>query len=157
MNGKLNNDLIDEVLFCKTYVRQFDQLKKIKELFSSVEEFMILHCISSHNTKDLISEIKASEPIVDVDLYIKNYWDSLINKKNSGVSIHGISRDTEIPRTTVKRWTNSLIQRGLIVKNSDGYLVPTGLIRAYCKDLRELVSKDHIDFSSFYSSLEINK
>jgi len=157
MNGKLNNDLIDEVLFCKTYVRQFDQLKKIKELFSSVEEFMILHCISSHNTKDLISEIKASEPIVDVDLYIKNYWDSLINKKNSGVSIHGISRDTEIPRTTVKRWTNSLIQRGLIVKNSDGYLVPTGLIREYCKDLRELVSKDHIDFSSFYSSLEINK
>lgn len=157
MNGKLNNDLIDEVLFCKTYVRQFDQLKKIKELFSSVEEFMILHCISSHNTKDLISEIKASEPIADVDLYIKNYWDSLINKKNSGVSIHGISRDTEIPRTTVKRWTNSLIQRGLIVKNSDGYLVPTGLIREYCKDLRELVSKDHIDFSSFYSSLEINK
>ena len=157
MNEKLNNDLIDEVLFCKTNVRQFNQLKKIKKLFSSVEEFMILHCISSHNFKDLISEIKASEPIVDVDLYIKNYWDSLINKKNSGVSIHGISRDTEIPRTTVKRWTNSLIQRGLIVKNLDGYLVPTGLIREYCKDLRELVSKDHIDFLSFYSSLEINK
>ena len=157
MSGKLNNNLIDEVLFCKTYARQFDQLKKIKELFSSVEEFMILHCISSHNTKDLISEIKASEPIVDVDLYIKNYWDSLINKKNSGVSIHGISRDTEIPRTTVKRWTNSLIQRGLIVKNSDGYLVPTGLIREYCKDLRELVGKEHIDFANFYFSLEINK
>ena len=155
MNGKLNNDLIDEVLFCKTYVRQFDQLKKIKELFSSVEEFMILHCISSHNTKDLISEIKASEPIVDVDLYIKNYWDSLINKKNSGVSIHGISRDTEIPRTTVKRWTDSLIKKKLIDKNLEGYLVPTGLIREYCKDLREFAIKEHIDFANFYETSDI--
>ena len=155
MDEKLSNDFIDEVLFRKTYVRQFDYLKKIKELFSSVEEFMVLHCIASHNSKDLILEIKSSGPIVDADLYIKNYWDSLINKKNSGVSIHGISRDTEIPRTTVKRWTNSLIQRGLIIKNLDGYLVPTGLIREYCKDLRELVSKEHIDFANFYSSLKI--
>lgn len=155
MDEKLSNDFIDEVLFRKTYVRQFDYLKKIKELFSSVEEFMVLHCIASHNSKDLILEIKSSGLIVDADLYIKNYWDSLINKKNSGVSIHGISRDTEIPRTTVKRWTNSLIQRGLIIKNLDGYLVPTGLIREYCKDLRELVSKEHIDFANFYSSLKI--
>lgn len=155
MDEKLSNDFIDEVLFRKTYVRQFDYLKKIKELFSSVEEFMVLHCIASHNSKDLILEIKSSGLIVNADLYIKNYWDSLINKKNSGVSIHGISRDTEIPRTTVKRWTNSLIQRGLIIKNLDGYLVPTGLIREYCKDLRELVSKEHIDFANFYSSLKI--
>mgnify|MGYP001277161438 FL=1 len=155
MDEKLSNDFIDEVLFRKTYVRQFDYLKKIKELFSSVEEYMVLHCIASHNSKDLILEIKSSGLIVDADLYIKNYWDSLINKKNSGVSIHGISRDTEIPRTTVKRWTNSLIQRGLIIKNLDGYLVPTGLIREYCKDLRELVSKEHIDFANFYSSLKI--
>lgn len=155
MDEKLSNDFIDEVLFRKTYVRQFDYLKKIKELFSSVEEFMVLHCIASHNSKDLILEIKSSGLIVDADLYIKNYWDSLINKKNSGVSIHGISRDTEIPRTTVKRWTNSLIKKGLIIKNLDGYLVPTGLIREYCKDLRELVSKEHIDFANFYSSLKI--
>ena len=155
MDEKLSNDFIDEVLFRKTYVRQFDYLKKIKELFSSVEEYMVLHCIASHNSKDLILEIKSSGLIVDADLYIKNYWDSLINKKNSGVSIHGISRDTEIPRSTVKRWTNSLIQRGLIIKNLDGYLVPTGLIREYCKDLRELVSKEHIDFANFYSSLKI--
>jgi DNA-binding MarR family transcriptional regulator len=155
MDEKLSNDFIDEVLFRKTYVRQFDYLKKIKELFSSVEEYMVLHCIASHNSKDLILEIKSSGLIVDADLYIKNYWDSLINKKNSGVSIHGISRDTEIPRTTVKRWTNSLIQRGLIIKNLDGYLVPTGLIREYCKDLIELVSKEHIDFANFYSSLKI--
>ena len=155
MDEKLSNDFIDEVLFRKTYVRQFDYLKKIKELFSSVEEYMVLHCITSHNSKDLILEIKSSGLIVNADLYIKNYWDSLINKKNSGVSIHGISRDTEIPRTTVKRWTNSLIQRGLIIKNLDGYLVPTGLIREYCKDLRELVSKEHIDFANFYSSLKI--
>ncbi|MEJ6587026.1 MAG: hypothetical protein ACKVGX_06140 [Alphaproteobacteria bacterium] len=155
MDEKLSNDFIDEVLFRKTYVRQFDYLKKIKELFSSVEEYMVLHCIASHNSKDLILEIKSSGLIVNADLYIKNYWDSLINKKNSGVSIHGISRDTEIPRTTVKRWTNSLIQRGLIIKNLDGYLVPTGLIREYCKDLRELVSKEHIDFANFYSSLKI--
>jgi len=155
MDEKLSNDFIDEVLFRKTYVRQFDYLKKIKELFSSVEEYMVLHCIASHNSKDLILEIKSSGLIVDADLYIKNYWDSLINKKNSGVSIHGISRDTEIPRTTVKRWTNSLIKKGLIIKNLDGYLVPTGLIREYCKDLRELVSKEHIDFANFYSSLKI--
>ena len=155
MDEKLSNDFIDEVLFRKTYVRQFDYLKKIKELFSSVEEYMVLHCIASHNSKDLILEIKSSGLIVNADLYIKNYWDSLINKKHSGVSIHGISRDTEIPRTTVKRWTNSLIQRGLIIKNLDGYLVPTGLIREYCKDLRELVSKEHIDFANFYSSLKI--
>ena len=139
MDEKLSNDFIDEVLFRKTYVRQFDYLKKIKELFSSVEEYMVLHCIASHNSKDLILEIKSSGLIVDADLYIKNYWDSLINKKNSGVSIHGISRDTEIPRTTVKRWTNSLIQRGLIIKNLDGYLVPTGLIREYCKDPMKLL------------------
>ncbi len=157
MDEKLNKDLIDEVLFCKTYVQQFNQLKKIKELFSSVEEFMVLHCISSHNTKDLISKIKAAETIIDNDLFIQNYLNGLIDKKNSGVSIHGISRDTEIPRTTVKRWTNSLIQRGLIVKNSDGYLVPTSLIREYNKSLRELISKGYIDFASFYSSLEINK
>lgn len=155
MDEKLSNDFIDEVLFRKTYVRQFDYLKKIKELFSSVEEYMVLHCIASHNSKDLILEIKSSGLIVNADLYIKNYWDSLINKKNSGVSIHGISRDTEIPRTTVKRWTNSLIKKGLIIKNLDGYLVPTGLIREYCKDLRELVSKEHIDFANFYSSLKI--
>ena len=157
MNDKLKIESIDIILFSKIFGKQFDQFKRIRKLFSSIEEYMVLHCITSHNIKDLIAEIKINNPLNDTDLYISNYWDSLKNKKNSGVSIHGISRDTEIPRTTVKRWTNSLIQRGLIVKNSDGYLVPTGLIREYCKDLRELVSKDHIDFSSFYSSLEINK
>ena len=152
MDEKLNNELIDIVLFSKIFGKQFDQFKKIRELFSSIEEYMVLHCITAHNIKDLILELKKNNSLNNTDFYITEYLDSLKNKKNSGVSIHGISRDTEIPRTTVKRWTNSLIEKKLIDKNLEGYLVPTGLIRSYCREIRELATKEHIDFANFYLS-----
>ena len=155
MNDKLKIESIDIILFSKIFGKQFDQFKRIRKLFSSIEEYMVLHCITSHNIKDLIAEIKINNPLNDTDLYISNYWDSLKNKKNSGVSIHGISRDTEIPRTTVKRWTDSLIKKKLIDKNLEGYLVPTGLIREYCKDLREFAIKENIDFANFYETSDI--
>ena len=155
MDEKLNNELIDIVLFSKIFGKQFDQFKKIRELFSSIEEYMVLHCITAHNIKDLILQLKKIDSLNDTDFYITGYFDSLKSKKNSGVSVHGISRDTEIPRTTVKRWTNSLIERKLIDKNLDGYLVPTGLIRSYCREIRELATREHIDFANFYLSLKM--
>ena len=151
---KTNNQLVDIVLFSKIFSVQFDQLKKIKELFSSLEEYMVLHCVVARNIKELLHTIKTNQPLGDLDIFIENFWANLKNKENSGVSIHGITRDTEIPRTTVTRWTNSLIKRKLITKNIDGYLVPTPLVRSYCKELREVTTSTYNEYAKFYAKFE---
>ena len=151
---KTNNQLVDIVLFAKIFSVQFDQLKKIKELFSSLEEYMVLHCVAARNIKELLHEIKTNQPLDDLDIFIENFWTNLKNKENSGVSIHGISRDTEIPRTTVTRWINSLIKRKLITRNINGYLVPTPLVRSYCKELREVTTSTYNEYAQFYAELE---
>ena len=153
---KTNNQLVDIVLFSKIFSVQFDQFKKIKELFSSLEEYMVLHCVVARNLKELLHVLKTSQPLDDVDIFIENFWFNLKDQKNSGVSIHGISRDTEIPRTTVTRWTNSLIERKLITKNADGFLIPTPLVRSYCKDLREVTTTTYNEYAKFYTKLELD-
>tara|TARA_B110001450_G_scaffold248885_1_gene265579 strand:- start:585 stop:932 length:348 start_codon:yes stop_codon:yes gene_type:complete len=101
----------------------------------------------------MLHTIKTNQPLGDLDIFIENFWANLKNKENSGVSIHGITRDTEIPRTTVTRWTNSLIKRKLITKNIDGYLVPTPLVRSYCKELREVTTSTHNEYAKFMQNL----
>ncbi len=150
------NELIDLVLFSKIFSNQSRYFKKIKERFSSLEEYMVLDCIASHNISNLVEAIKSHNSSSGIDLFIEQFWNNLKLKKNSGVSIHGISRDTNIPRTTVKRMSDNLIKKKLIIKNIDGYLVPTGLIHIYCKELRNIISKNQIEFVNFYNSLNVN-
>lgn len=158
LNKKISTDnhLLDVVLFAKIFSVQFDQFKKIRELFSGLEEYMVLYCIVSRNLKELLHELKTGQPHKDIDLVIEEFWDKLKNEENSGVSIHGISRDTEIPRTTVTRMSNSLIRKKLITKNADGYLVPTSLVRSYCKDLRNITTSTYNEYAEFYAKLELD-
>ena len=158
LNKKISTDnhLLDVVLFAKIFSVQFDQFKKIRELFSGLEEYMVLYCIVSRNLKELLHELKTSQPLKDIDLVVEEFWDKLKNEKNSGVSIHGISRDTEIPRTTVTRLSNNLIKKKLITKNADGYLVPTSLVRSYCEDLRNITTSTYNEYAKFHAKLELD-
>ena len=103
----------------------------------------------------MLHTIKTNQSLGDLDIFIENFWANLKNKENSGVSIHGITRDTEIPRTKVTRWTNSLIKRKLITKNIDGYLVPTPLVRSYCKELRDVTTSTYNEYANFYKEKDL--
>ena len=154
---KEKKTLIDMVLFSKIANRQITRFKKIKEKFSTIEEYIVLHCIRSRSYKDLISSITDSSFIEDLDLFISNYLSDLKIKKNSGVSIHGISRDTGIPRTTVKRNTDNLIKKKLVIKNDEGYLVVTSLVTSYEKEIMETYISNYVDFSDSYVQLKLNR
>ena len=114
---------------------------------------MVLHCIVSHNYKNLLVAIQFNNQIEDIDSFISEYWDSLKSKKNTGVSIHGISRDTEIPRTTVKRLTGHLKSKNLVTKNSEGYMIPTSQVNIYNANINSKNKLNYFEFLKLYKSL----
>ena len=88
------------------------EYKLLQNTFSSHEEFIIFTIIWLRVYKFLLQESKSNKLHVSqkltIDKYIENFY---INQNNQflGITINAISRESEIPRSTVKRYVEKLI------------------------------------------------
>ena len=130
--------------------------KFLKENFYSREDYMVFLFVLLRFSKKLTSEIRDStanrsvnkfikstfpKPNIkgdELDEFIMQYYEKVKNLKHYGVTRRTISKQTNIPRTSVKRILDRLMKRKLVtVTNNDNLIVPTALARKKFSDYRK--------------------
>ena len=133
----------------------------LKKKFNSHEEFIIFTIIWMRvfkkifkNIKDLqLNDINIYENI-SVDDYIKDFYS---NQKDEylGMTINAVTRESEIPRSTVKRIIENLIKRSLVKKNPNNLIIPTIKVRDHMKFYRQYIFKSNNKISKLFNDLNI--
>ena len=74
---------------------------------------------------------------------MKNFY---INQSNQyvGMTINAVARESEIPRTTVKRIIENLINNKLLQRNNKNYIIPTDKVREYMTNYRQYIYKQSL-------------
>ena len=93
--------------------------------------------------KSIIHKIQYNETELNIDEIMKNFY---INQSNQyvGMTINAVARESEIPRTTVKRIIENLINNKLLQRNNKNYIIPTDKVREYMTNYRQYIYKQSL-------------
>ena len=134
--------------------------KLLKEKFSSHDEFIIFTIIWLRVYKFLYLEIKNLKPTdkinskLSADEYIKSFY-SHQNNKFLGITINAISRESEIPRSTVKRYVEKLILKNLVKRNLNNLIIPTPKVRDFMGNYRKYIFNSNKKIYKIYKDLDL--
>ena len=126
----------------------------LKKTFKSYEEFIIFTIIWIRVYKHLYISLKNSEIEHNLDKYIKDYY---INPKNQflGMTINAITRESEVPRSTVKRIIENLISRNLLSRNKNRLIIPTSRVREVMEQYRIYMYESNKDLYKLFNNIEV--
>jgi hypothetical protein len=129
--------------------------------FNSHEEFIVFTIIWIRVFKTIFNKLKEDSlynteirDIITVDKYIKEFY---LNQKNDylGMTINAVTRESEIPRSTVKRIIENLIEKKLVKKNSKNLVIPTSQVRDAMKFYRQYLYKSNKRIYSIFENLNL--
>jgi predicted transcriptional regulator len=120
----------------------------LKKEFNSHEEFIIFTIIWMRVFKTMLKKLKEDsfsnnlQENILVDKYVKDFY---LNQKNEylGMTINAVTRESEIPRSTVKRNIENLIKKNLVTKNKKNLIIPTYRVRDVMRDYRKYIFKSN--------------
>ena len=121
----------------------------LKKEFNSHEEFIIFTIIWMRVFKTMVKKLKTDslnykykEDDIFIDNYIKDFYLNQ-NDKYLGMTINGVTRESEIPRSTVKRIIETLIDKKLVTKNTKNLIIPTYRVRDLMRSYRQYIFKSN--------------
>ena len=137
--------------------------KLIKQIFNSHEEFIIFTIIWMRVYKNLVkkmknlnvqNQIKISNS--SIEQYIKDYY---TNQKDGylGMTINGVTRESNVPRTTVKRIIEILIKKNLVQRNQNRLIIPRKQVRDLMKDYRQYIFQSNKRLYSLFDELNLKE
>ena len=135
----------------------------LKKKFNSHEEFIIFTIIWMRVYKDLVKKIKnlnLQKQIKisnsSIEQYIKDYY---TNQKDGylGMTINGVTRESNIPRTTVKRIIEILIKKNLVQRNKNRLIIPRKQVRDLMKDYRQYIFQSNKRLFSLFDDLNLKE
>ena len=133
----------------------------LKKEFKSHEEFIIFTIIWLRVFKTLVKKLK-KESTKDKDIYEDIIIDEVIKKfylnqsdEYLGMTINAITRESEVPRSTVKRVVESLTKKQLVKKNAKNLIIPTIKVRDAMKGYRQYIYETHKRTNSIFESLNL--
>ena len=131
----------------------------LKKAFNSHEEFIIFTIIWMRVFKTMFKNLEQDSSSnkhknTSVDQYVKNFY---LNQEDEylGMTINAITRESEIPRTTVKRIIENLIEKKLVTKNSKKLIIPTFRVRDAMKSYRQYIFKSNKKNYSLFENLNL--
>ena len=114
----------------KKFIRNFEALsediisfyKSMRHEYGSIDNMLILLSVSSRVKNQISNAVQNSNNYDEAKKQLKDLLK--INEDTLGVNISGISRETDIPRTTVRRICEQLIQKGMLKRNKSNLIIP---------------------------------
>ena len=157
-----NSNLQDNIPFMAWSIEVAEEKiiehRKLKNKFKSHEEFIIFTIIWMRVFKTIFKKIKEdsvnNKQNILVDDYIKNFY---INQKDEylGMTINAVTRESKIPRSTVKRIIESLIIKNLVTKNTKNLIIPTFKVRDEMKEYRQYIYKSSKKLNLIFEDLNL--
>ena len=135
----------------------------LKKKFESHEEFIIFTIIWLRVIKNIYKKIKATHSInkdgkfeleTEIDKFIKQFY---INQDDLylGMTINAVTRESQVPRSTVKRIIEKLIKKELLQKNNNRLIIPTIKVRDLMKDYRQYIFESSKNKFVLFNSLDL--
>ena len=130
------------------------EYRLLKKKFESHEEFIIFTIIWMRVYKNLYKTLKNKNLTSSIDKFIKDFYDNQ-NNKYLGMTINAITRESEIPRSTVKRNVENLINRKLVSRNINRLIIPTNKVRDLMLVYRQYIFKSNTRLNDLFQKLNI--
>ena len=131
----------------------------LKKEFKSHEEFIVFTIIWMRVFKTIVKKLKKDSlsfkyegKNILVDKYIKEFYLNQTDKY-LGMTINAVTRESEIPRSTVKRIIENLIKKQLVTKNIKNLIIPTFRVRDLMKSYRQYIFKSNKKNYSLFETL----
>ena len=141
---------------------KINEHRLLKENFNSQEEFIIFTIIWLRVYKGLYQVLKKEsnnrphKTKKVLDEVITNFY---INQKDKylGITINAITRESLIPRTTVKRIIEKLIEKSLVKRNNNRLIIPTSKVRKLMENYRKFIFISNKKNYQLFNKLELEK
>lgn len=140
---------------------KINEHRLLKKEFSSHEEFIIFTIIWMRVFKTIVKKLKENtltnnieDRNILIDTYIKDFY---LNQKDEylGMTINGVARESEVPRSTVKRIIENLILKKLVSKNTKNLIIPTYRVRDIMKSYRQYIFKSNKKNYAIFENLNL--
>ena len=128
----------------------------LKKNFNSHEEFIIFTIIWMRVYKTIYQKLTKNYSSVNLDKFIKNFYNNQ-EDQYLGITINAITRESEIPRSTVKRTVEKLIVKEMVSRNSKNLIIPTVKVRDIMESYRQFNFKSHKKLNKIFNDLKINE
>ena len=128
----------------------------LKKNFNSHEEFIIFTIIWMRVYKTIYQKLTKNYSSVNLDKFIKNFYNNQ-EDQYLGITINAITRESEIPRSTVKRTVEKLIVKEMVSRNSKNLIIPTVKVRDIMENYRQFNFKSHKKLNKIFNDLKINE
>lgn len=114
----------------KKFIRNFERLsediitfyKSMRQEYGNIDNMLVLLSVSSRVKNQMSEAVQNSSNYQQAKEQLKTLLKA--NEDTFGVNISGISRETDIPRTTVRRICDQLIQQGMLKRNKRNLIIP---------------------------------
>ena len=133
----------------------------LKQKFSSHDEFIIFTIIWLRVYKKIYIELKtgglAKKNIdlnISLDDFIKKFYKDQ-KDQYLGMTINAITRESLIPRSTVKRNIEKLISQKLLQRNLKNLIIPTSKVRDAMENYRKYIFKSNKKNYNLFRSLDL--
>ena len=71
------------------------------------------------------------------------------------MTINAITRESEVPRSTVKRIIENLISRNLLSRNKNRLIIPTSRVREVMEQYRIYMYESNKDLYKLFNNIEV--
>ena len=135
--------------------------RELKKEFNSHEEFIIFTIVWMRVYKHLFQNLKkesqedtCQENCKTIDHVIKDFYKNQ-NNVHLGITINAITRESLIPRSTVKRIIERLISKKLVKRNLNQLIIPTSKVRDTMQNYRQFIFRSNKKISNIFNEFDL--
>jgi len=130
---------IDNYFAITEHFQEF--LISIKKNYQTIDHIIVILSVINHTKKTINQTIQQSSHSTNTKEMDQEIAKALADHPDYGVTYSSISRETDLPRTTVRRICDAFFKQGILKKNSHGLIIMGDRMREHNQTMREETKK----------------
>ena len=130
---------IDNYFAITEHFQEF--LISIKKNYQTIDHIIVILSVINHTKKTINQTIQQSSHSSNTKEMDREIAKALADHPDYGVTYSSISRETDLPRTTVRRICDTFFKQGIFKKNSHGLIIMGDRMREHNQTMREETKK----------------
>ena len=130
---------IDNYFAITEHFQEF--LISIKKNYQTIDHIIVILSVINHTKKTINQTIQQSSHSTNTKEMDQEIAKALADHPDYGVTYSSISRETGLPRTTVRRICDAFFKQGILKKNLYGLIIMGDRMREHNQTMREETKK----------------
>ena len=136
---------IDRYFAITEHFQEF--LISIKKNYQTIDHIIVILSVINHTKKTINQTIQQSAHLTNTKEMDQEITKALADHPDYGVTYSSISRETNLPRTTVRRICDTFFKKEILKKNSHGLIIMGDRMREQNQTMREETKKFFIEIA----------